>query len=428
MKGKEVLMKRYVLLFMSLVLVFTSGTGYSRETKVNIKKWKSRDKPVLQQVTFKGFWEAMKNLDLEYPERNNLDQSHRDFARGLKSATDGAIEKAEEIFKKVILSTNDPDLENHAKELFVLFVGYRMGYNPEILFQTDTPGNIRDVNIIPFDMEKKETYKFPDKEIVVQAIASGSGVPMVEVTLNNEREILWIDTGTSNSLVASDIAEECRISPVGSKTFKAQTITSRKIETRLSCIKQLNIDNFEILNHPAGITDADNMRYYHSIKMDGILGWNAIRHMLITIEIKNRRLTIRRPPANPSDQPNLFWFGFPVVKVKSKDGVPLYFGLDTGAEFSTITDNIFKKMDFKKVFKDSRIIWGAGGEEKIECKVVPKLEIILDGALLEFKDIYTLPKHHAQFIELDGVLGNDILDETRLIIDGTNGIVAIEEL
>ena len=133
-------MKRYTLLFMSLILVFACDITYSKETKVKVKEWKSRNKPVLRQVEFKDFWEAVSNLDVKFPERNNLDQAHRDFAQGLQFVTEGEIEKAEESFKKVILSTSDPELEKHAKELYSLFVGYRMGYNPEILFQEEKPG------------------------------------------------------------------------------------------------------------------------------------------------------------------------------------------------------------------------------------------------------------------------------------------------
>jgi predicted aspartyl protease len=236
-----------------------------------------------------------------------------------------------------------------------------------------------------------------------------------------------MDTGATTTIVASDVAELCEIKPVTDKLVKTHTATSKQIFTQLASIKDMSIGGLRIKNHPARITDEKNLQQYYDYKINGILGWNALKHLHLSINTKQKEMVIKKPQSVEHKDRNLFWLGFPIVKLMSKDGVTLHFGLDTGAFETTITDNIFKKIRFKKIYKKTRTIWGAGGEENIKSRVVPILELVLDGHLLTFKNVHTFPKHHAEFIELDGVLGNDLLQSAQVSIDYTNGLLTIQE-
>ena len=156
-------------------------------------------------------------------------------------------------------------------------------------------------------------------------------------------------------------------------------------------------------------------------KIDGFIGWNAIKNMDLEIDCKNKRTTITKPVKHDNEKRNLFWLDVPVVKLTSADGIPLNFLLDLGANKTSITENIFKKIRFKNVRTKKATIAGAGGFERIEKKVVSDFTLFLDDYELNFEEIGTRCRDQIEFIKVDGTLGSDIIKKGLIRIDYLNG-------
>jgi hypothetical protein len=159
------------------------------------------------------------------------------------------------------------------------------------------------------------------------------------------------------------------------------------------------------------------------MKIEGIIGWNAIQNLFLEIDYQNKVTTVQK--AVKYEVPNRNFFlvgGYPIVQLRSEDGIPLNFGLDTGARESWITENLLKKLNISETRKTTKTIGSAGGSEKVESKVVPDLNLILNDYQLTFKSIGTRPANLDEFVELDGVLGGDVFENGRIRIDFVNGI------
>ena len=181
-----------------------------------------------------------------------------------------------------------------------------------------------------------------------------------------------------------------------------------------------------IKNHPVIIVDKSDMEIklfglIRLLKIDGIIGWPAIQNMKIEIDYKNKRTIIEKPVKIETEDRNLFWLGYPIVKLKTPDGINLNFGLDTGANKTSTYNNILKKISIEKAYDKKITRWSAGGFEKTETKIIPNLKLTLNGKVLHFKVIRISLQKGIVFVKSDGRLGIDIAQNRSILIDYLNG-------
>jgi len=191
-------------------------------------------------------------------------------------------------------------------------------------------------------------------------------------------------------------------------------------------IDKLEIGDVKINNHPSILIDESDLKFkllgiFTLIKIDGIIGWNAIRNMNLSIDYKKKEIIISKPVKREISDRNFFWLDYPIVSLNSEKGVSLLFKLDTGSDISSISENIFPKINPQNVQIENKTIGSAGGNENIESKVIPELTIILGKNSLNFKNISTHKSNNNSFLKTDGVLGSDILKGAVITIDYMNG-------
>src|SRR4030042_556078 len=159
------------------------------------------------------------------------------------------------------------------------------------------------------------------------------------------------------------------------------------------------------------------------MKIEGIIGWNAIQNLFVEIDYPNKITIIQEPERVYVPNRNFFLLGgYPIVRLRSEDGILLNFGLDTGARESWITENLLKKINYKTANSNTKKVGSAGGWEKIESKILPELNLFLSEYQLTFKKIGTRPARLDEFVELDGVLGGDVFENGKIRINYRNGI------
>lgn len=370
---------------------------------------------------------AVENFDYEYL-RNEGSPKYLHLAEIFELINKNEYDKAIEIIIPQSTTETDPQLLKIYSALLYELYFSRNDWGGIISIQDTITGAITYkafantyINVPP------ETITFSNRITAVPFETSKSGTPIVEVTINGYKARFFVDTGAGMTVVSSDVAEACGLIPLGDQDIEAQAATAQNIGINAASISDLRFGGINVKNHPAIIIDSENLKFkllgiFTIVNIEGIIGWNLLQKMGITIDYRNSQIEFYDAGTNPKNHSgnNMFWLGYPVVKLRSGDGSGVLFGLDTGANTSSIREKIINR--FSLSYSEHEITLGsAGGFVDIMAKKVDSLKLFLNsGKSILFKDIDTHPLEPASVITLDGILGSDLFDECVVEIDFPN--------
>lgn len=422
---REISNKFYPIVFISLILFISCTSSGGKTTQQKKAK----------KIEYNTNLEALQNFDFKYFENSNLDYFDLELHNALKLIKILDFEDAEIRLRRLAESVSDSAKKFVVNKILVDLLFYKNDWKgiknldslKGVEFKDDNPL----VLVEAFSELEPEIINFISDSIIIKFDKSHSGTPVIEVIINGMKRNFWFDTGANYTVIASDIARESNVKPIKLKTSKALTGTTFKINVLPASIKQFKIGNLEIVNHPCIIADETDLRLRlfgsnRITKVDGIIGWKAIQKLDITFDDNLGIAIIRKPGLDSNVQRNLFWLGIPFLTILSEDNIALLFGLDTGSDKSTITSNIFKKVDYEDIYMLTKKISSAGGWTFNKSENISRLKVNIDQKEIEFTDIGTAFQHQKLFIQLDGILGSDIFRKNRVRIDILNGRFSIE--
>ncbi|OGF62789.1 MAG: hypothetical protein A2Y62_11975 [Candidatus Fischerbacteria bacterium RBG_13_37_8] len=400
-------------------------------TPLNKKKVDSEN----QRIEYSNYWQAIQNLAFSHLKQDTLTKDQENFANGVKLILNADYSGAGQIFNELLHESRDLQIKKYSYELLVnvLFLQsdwqslmelYRFSQNGE-----NKTGS-REL-FSSFASLEPEIYLYPVDPVVIPIEISTAGIPVIEVKINGKKKKFWIDTGTSITTIATAVAKDCGVEELGVKVTKAETGTGASIPISPAVIEKLEIGELLIKNHPTIIINRKDMRFKVSrpartISIDGLIGWNALNKMKIEIDYRNKHAIIKKPEYKDNIERNFFWLGNPIIKVQTPQGLPLLFGLDTGAIRTFITENILWKIKPASIRGQRSKILSIGGYNKILSKIIPDLTLILNNYQLYFQNIGTRPVNRSLFISIDGVFGSDVGQDGKIVIDSMNGIIQFE--
>ncbi len=383
------------------------------------------------------YWKDVKAFHFHEPLSKDLGDNYSGFLEGLRYWTDIELDKAKGIFRELYLTADQPEIrQNAALILFnILFSGREYNEINELnLYVSDAIKNDDGELVAAFSQFPNEQYIYNDKENVLSMEFSISGNPIIEVEINGHKKKLWLDTGAQVSVLSAGTAAECHVRDILDSSITADADTTKfNINARPAYIERLGVGSLMIENHPLMIMNDDmlllqNPNTKEVIKIDGIIGWNAIQNIDIYIDYNNKVVRIKEPVKNIKSSTNMFVAGRAILKLLTLDNIPLYFGIDTGANQSSISENVIASIPEKNMIKKLVTVGTVGGMKQIEISYLTDHELLMkDGKKLRFENIRVDADHKdwAVFFELNGVVGSDLLWNTCLHIDGMNGIVEI---
>jgi hypothetical protein len=284
---------------------------------------------------------------------------------------------------------------------------------------------------------KQRQITFSPKPVTLPLLLSASGTPMVTVQVNGKPKIMWLDTGSSMSIVSSDVAIECGISPLVTDTLEVATTTGH-VPARPAAIDRMEIGGNEILNSTAMIVSTDLMQVrigdadnpVTSINIDGVIGFDIISRFDVRIDYVSKLVTFIKPEPlrgrAASLGRNLFWVGSPIVRMVSDRGVPLHFNLDTGAQETYSTDGLVSKTKTRTFAGERRLVGGLAGLQVVHGRFIDEVRMSMAGQRLLFRKMLVYAPAVATFVPLDGVLGSDVGKTGTVRIDATNGLFLLE--
>lgn len=276
---------------------------------------------------------------------------------------------------------------------------------------------------------------FRDSVAVLPLTRARSGAPVVPVRVNGVLRHFWLDTGSSISILSSAAAAACGVTPARD-TLELVTPVGR-LPARPAVARTLQLGGARVHDVPTMVVDAALLRLHsgeatgapgRTSSIDGVIGFDVIRALDVTIDDARARVVVRRPtrrPPDPRHPRTLFWFGVPIVTLTAGNGAPLHLALDTGAEESYGTRSFVVKTGAPWVPAERRIVHGFGGEAarpRLEAGLlVPSVRLFLGRTPLDFERVFLYDAQYPTIFDLDGTLGADVGRGGTVRIDMTNG-------
>jgi len=385
-------------------------------------------------ITYDNFWDAMQNFDFEYVERNSVTENEEHLCFGLQYIFEGEYQKSEKLFSHII--DNDPDSLFLEKTANILQGMLTLDFDYLGLIDLDEklPKNLDELGTIDlvkfYSQGEPEKIIFANNPVPVETELSISGVPMVEVEINGVKKKFWIDTGAELTVLASDFADKCGFEADENYTAEVGTSTDVKVSTWPVIIDEMKIGDVKIQNHRAFVIDKKNLTFkmlkiIKLLKIDGIIGWNAIQNMKLEIDYKNLQTTITKPVKMENKHRNFHFGMVPFISLKDENNTDFQFFLDTGASSTDFYTKAIAKLDTTGMEVSKAKIGGAGGFQNIKQYDMFDKTLILGKNQINFAKIAINPDlgdHDAGFFKFDGVLGSDIAKNGTLILDFQNGV------
>ena len=279
-----------------------------------------------------------------------------------------------------------------------------------------------------------QVVHLPEEAITLPLGVTPIGTPTVRVRINGEDYEFWFDTGSTITVLSSDVAKAVGISPLTSDILSVGTFAGAA-PVKPAVVRRMEIGPIVIANSPAIVMDASLMRVKatargvprNGLAVDGILGWDTIRQFDITLDYGKRTITLRRPETlgtRGTIAQNLTWMGKPMVQARASNGEMLRFTLDTGSQTSFVNAAVVKKRGIGTSNVYMRVFGIAtnGGQD---ARVVPSMQLHVGGKPLLLTGLMVYAPRSSGLVNCDGILGSDIAQFGTIRIDAANGLFSI---
>jgi len=389
-----------------------------------------------------SYWEALADLIPADAIASARTPSEREFAEALANLMSGDLEKAEHRFGVLKNTATDSIIRAGSRVIYTATLQYQEKWEQLAVLKNEPSRPKSDASdkasielwADAFKSIPPKTFTFRSSSERLPMTMSAVGTPLIPVKIGGRVYNFWLDTGSSLTMLASDVARELNISPLVPDTLEIVTSTGR-VSANPALIPQLEIGQLVVRNAPAMVVEETMMRMSEPrpieqskhVKIDGIIGFDIIRQMDIEVDFGENRLRLRDPSTSrPDTDRNMFWVGLPVIRLMSTGGIPLHFALDTGAQLTFVTEALLDKLQLEAARIESRRVGGLGGEISLRAPVLPDLRVEVRGFPILFRGAVVRAPVYQVLASLDGVLGGDIWASGIVRIDMTNGVFAIK--
>jgi hypothetical protein len=396
---------------------------------------------VLRQARHLNYWEALAELRPDDAVESARTSGEKEFAESLKALMEGDIAKAENGFGDLRRTAKDSIIRSGSRVIYTATLQYQEKWPALAALKTDQGGSRADSTdkasielwAQAFRNVPPKTLTFESQSTRLDMTVSAVGTPLVPVRIGGRVYNFWLDTGSSMTMLASDVASDLNVLPIVPDTLEIVTSTGR-VSAMSAVIPELRIGQVVVRNAPTMIVNETMMRMREpkplnqapQVKIDGIIGFDIIRQLDVEVDYGDGVIRVRNPAYSRHEaNRNMFWVGLPVVRIMSTDGIPLHFALDTGAQLTFVTETLLDKLQLEAARIENRRVGGLGGEVSLRAPVLPDLRAVVRGFPILFKGAFVRAPVYQVLASLDGVLGGDVWDTGIVRIDMTNGIFAI---
>ncbi|HEX2693584.1 MAG TPA: retropepsin-like aspartic protease [Gemmatimonadaceae bacterium] len=389
-----------------------------------------------------AFWNAVADLDLSTSRQVARTGSERRFVDGVAALIAGDERMAEMAFSEMVTERSDPTVAAAAQLMFAATLLYEHKWSALSEFTEATQRGDADLPGVS-GMEKwgkafagldPQVISFPRREVTLPLRVTPVGTPTVRVRINGKDYQFWLDTGSSMTVLSSDVAADAHVSVLTKDTLTVATFAG-VAPARPALLPRMELGSVAITNSPAIVIDSRLMRIHGTaegvplsgLPVDGIIGWDVIRQLDILLDYASGKATVREPRylgTIGTSMQNLKWVGKPFILLRTKSGATLHLTLDTGAQASFLNGAILKKAQVTATNSNARAygIARTGGKP---AQAVPSLSVDVGGTSIVLRDLIVYNPTSSSLINCDGILGSDIAQFGAIRIDATNGLFSV---
>ena len=390
-----------------------------------------------------SYWEALSELHPADAIASARTPSEKEFAEALGNLMSGDLEKAEQRFGTLRRSATDSIIRSGSRVIYTATLQYQEKWEALAALKNEPSQSKSDrtdkasieIWAEAFRNVPRKTYTFRSASARLPMTVSAVGTPLIPVRIGDKVYNFWLDTGSSLTMLSSDVARDLDIAPIVSDTLEIVTSTGR-VKANPALIPQLEIGQLVVRNAPAMVVEETMMQMSEPrpieptkhVKIDGIIGFDIIRQLDLEVDYGDNSMRLRNPATSrPDADRNIFWVGLPVIRLTSTDGIPLHFGLDTGAQLTFVTETLLDELQLEAARIESRRVGGLGGEISLRAPVLPDLRVLVRGFPILFRGAVVRAPVYQVLASLDGVLGGDVWNSGIVRIDMTNGVFAVRK-
>lgn len=391
-----------------------------------------RDVPHAAVSFYDTFWHALEDANLqaawiiaESNEQRRLVDTIEAFFAGKDSEADSTVAP--------LLTAHDRDVRSAARITYGAILTANGDWSRLAAYVDSAGRGRRDAAGVetwaPAFKNVMTSTTFSDSASSVPLTRSMTGVVIVPVTINGVKRHFWLDTGSSITILTSDVADASNVAGIGGDTLELVSSVGR-LATRAAVVHSLQLGGVTITNAPAMIVSNEALQVREATTgmppqpIDGVIGFDVIRLLDLAIDDRRGNVIIRKPVARAEDANhprNLAWFGVPIVTLLTQGGSSVHMLLDTGAEETFGTPGMARKSKARWREAERRTVQGFGGTTTESGLVIPSLRLFLGDVPLTFERIFLYDAHYPTIFDLDGTLGADVGLGGVVRIDMTNG-------
>jgi len=388
------------------------------------------------------YWKAVADLDLSASRNVARSQAQIGFADAIALLSAGYLEKAETAFAALSSQAGDVNVAVASRLMLGRTLLYerkwlelrdlRVNSTPEIADRDDT-----------FELEQwgqafagveQQIALIPDKPVLLPLSFTRLGTPAVKVRINGREYEFWLDTGSSITVLSSDVAADAKVPIVSDDTLMVRTFAG-VAPVRPALVRRMELGRVVFTNSSAIVIDAALMRLkiagegipQTGLRIDGIIGWDTIRQLDVVMDYQNGTLTLQQPEnlgTTGTAAQNLSWVGKPLIETRAKTGKTFHFTLDTGAQGSFVNASILERAGATTRISDARVFGIARTGAAIN-RIVPNMSLMVAGRSFRLQSMMVYNPSTSSLINCDGILGSDIARFGRIRIDAMNGLFSV---
>ena len=245
----------------------------------------------------------------------------------------------------------------------------------------------------------------------------------LDVSINGTRARLMLDTGASWTAIGSRLAERLGLRALPGR-MKFMGGHGDRFDVGLAVV-DLEIGGAHVEEHPVLLLDSslfDRVNEAGQPMIEGLIGWNTIRRLRITMDRDTELLAIEHTRAVAGRRASFFWVGKPFIRVQSENGLVMNFYLDTGTVRSQISQTLTVEAGLRKGRGIPISLRALGGTRPVQGVEHDDAVLYVGGARMILQTLWALPPTVDRW---DGILGADALGTGRIVIDFGSGEFSI---
>jgi predicted aspartyl protease len=414
--------KNYFLLFTFLILLFGCS---SQRVVITKKQYVNNGKNVTIYTDWK---EAVANNDFLSARKFPLSVPEENLIEGYELLLTQKVIKAEKIL--IELWRTDSIYNEDALSILYEYYFYHTKWD-DFMSLVEMTGNF------PIGYESvKDYYNFPQEKIIfplgdsvfvpIHKFNYGN-TPVVEVLINGKKKYFIVDTGASISAVSSEVAKECGIMQ-GNSAIGMRDVNNvlKKSAASPAYIRELKINNLNILNHPIFVSDNLKLKILGITvyKIDGIIGWSLLQKLKVRIDYQNKNILLSRSEKKNRNREMLNGIKDPFITTTATNGNKLFLQFDTGAQGISLFDNAKKKLEQK--VSSEKTVTSFGVNENLRAKegIIENFSFFIGNYIFNLSEISVSKTKVSEgnLIHLNGRIGNSPFLNGIISFDYQNGI------